>query len=110
MAGESSVLRGEISALSLTNGVLCRDLKDVTQGSSSPLALVGRLSAHPAGVSCQPVQPQCPHSGSWLLGSACMQTSLLAGYVSQHWENILHDAVISKFSQSVFPRVGFRFL
>lgn len=62
MVGESSVLQGEISALSLNNGVLCGDLKDVTQGSSSLLILLGKLSAHPAGGSCSRCGPDAPRA------------------------------------------------
>jgi len=54
VAGESSVLHGEISALSLTNRVLCGDLKDMSQESSKILIVVGELSAGESRSRCSP--------------------------------------------------------
>ena len=68
MAGESSVLQGEISAQSLTKGVLCGDLKDVSQESSNPLVLVGGLSTHRAGESCSQCTPGALRAAPGSLG------------------------------------------
>lgn len=52
----------------------------------------------------------CLQSSSQHFGSACVQTSSLTGYVSQHQEDVFHNALILKFVRGMFPRAGFRFL
>lgn len=104
------MLQGEISAPSLTNGVLRGHLKDVKQESSSPLVLLGGLSTHPAGESRSLVpSEQLPapwvclcadlvtrwirFSASGGCFSQCTHFKICTGHVSKGWFQIPSKSV-----------------